>query len=80
MEQLLVFWEGLTLNLTRPRTSLGTRLRPGMSLCRLSDLMQIVKSLPGLVLDIFIPPPVIEIGPPTAGCNFGTLPGLGTSK
>jgi len=80
MEQLLVFWGRLTLNVTQPRTSLGTRLRPGMSLRRLSDLMQIVKSLPGLVLDIFIQPPAIEIGPPTAGCKFGTLPSLWTSK
>jgi len=49
-----------------------------MSLCHLSDLMQIVKNLPGPILGIFIPPPVIEIGPPTAGCNFGTLPSLWT--
>jgi len=34
-----------------------------MSSRRLSDLMQIVKSLPGPVLGIFIPPPVIEIAP-----------------
>ena len=63
----------LTLNLTQPRKRLGTHLRSDMSSCHLSDLMQVVNSVPGPVLDMFIHLPRSKLALSIVGCNFGTL-------
>jgi hypothetical protein len=41
-----------------------------MSLCHLPDLIEIVKSVPGPVLDTFYQPPLIKLGPPDSTMSF----------
>ena len=51
----------LTLKLTQSRARPGTLLRPDISSYHLSDLMRVFKSVSGLVLDIYISLPSLNV-------------------
>jgi hypothetical protein len=52
---------------------LGNRLRSDISLCHLSDLIEVAKSVPGPILDTFYHSLLIRLGPPDSTCHFGTI-------